>query len=637
MFRSESGSQLGFSTAGTERLHIDASGNVGIGTTTPSTRLSVVTGSSGAGLLVTAGAATGSYNNHLALFQSSTGVAGVKIGKVDGGGQTLYPAVLGVGSGSLSGYSGETFAGLDISVGSLPATLLLGADINNVTRTNNTSKVATIGVAPYGTSNYPMGVLYSSSNATTNILNWGGAGGTLQLPTEQNFYTATATNTLSSSGLLRMTINSSGNVGIGTTTPSSKLAVLSTTEQLRLNYDPSNYSKFTVGSASDLTLTPGVNGTSAFNFTKADGSTSILNVDSTNTRVGIGTASPAFDLHVNNSSSNARIKIQAELAAVLQIDRHYSSESAILSFSTNGGANYSFGLGDGSSNFVIGDSGFVNKYLTINTTGNIGIGTTTPGYKLSVAGTVGFSSLTANTGAGSLCLTAGNEVVYNGASDSCLPSLRNTKHDINALSVNALDIIKQLEPVSFVYNEGNGKTRFGFIAEDTANVNENLATYNSQGEITGIDDRSMISVLIRAVKDMLNSFEKVFAWFSGDGSKLKVQGDICVDDVCVTKEQFKSMLINAGGAAASQESNNNTSDSNSNSDSNNNSSDSQSSETATSTDSTDNSNDTPAEEVTPPAEEVTPPADDAEVIPEPDSTSSPQTAPEDESTDSPTE
>jgi len=45
-----------------------------------------------------------------------------------------------------------------------------------------------------------------------------------------------------------------GNVGFGVTSPSAKLHVLATTEQLRLGYDVSNYASFTVGSTGLLTM-----------------------------------------------------------------------------------------------------------------------------------------------------------------------------------------------------------------------------------------------------------------------------------------------------------------------------------------------------------------------------------------------
>ena len=45
-------------------------------------------------------------------------------------------------------------------------------------------------------------------------------------------------------------------IGIGTTSPLAKLNVLATTEQLRLSYDVSNYTAFTVSSGGNLTLAP---------------------------------------------------------------------------------------------------------------------------------------------------------------------------------------------------------------------------------------------------------------------------------------------------------------------------------------------------------------------------------------------
>ena len=168
----------------------------------------------------------------------------------------------------------------------------------------------------------------------------------------------------------------------------------------------------------------------------------------------------------------------------------------------------------------------------------------TPWKKLSVTGTVGFDGLTGSTGAGSLCLDSNKQVVYNSASDSCLPSLRETKNSIEDLSIDALEVLKNLDPVSFAYNQGDGRTRYGFIAEDTANVNQFLATYNAEGQISGIDDRAVLSVLVKGFKDLWTKVEPILAWF--DNGKFNVKGDVCVDDVCISKEQFKALLLNAG-------------------------------------------------------------------------------------------
>lgn len=78
------------------------------------------------------------------------------------------------------------------------------------------------------------------------------------VPTDLFFYTGSANITNAYvSGQVRMVINSTGNVGIGITTPTNaKLQVRSTTEQLRLEYDASNYATFTTSSSGALTIAP---------------------------------------------------------------------------------------------------------------------------------------------------------------------------------------------------------------------------------------------------------------------------------------------------------------------------------------------------------------------------------------------
>lgn len=132
--------------------------------------------------------------------------------------------------------------------------------------------------------------------------------------------------------------------------------------------------------------------------------------------------------------------------------------------------------------------------------GKVGIASSTPWKTLSVVGTVAINGLTGSTGAGSVCLTASKELVYNSGSDACLPSLRATKHDIEDLDVDALSVIEQLRPSTFVYNDGDQRVRYGFMAEDTRDIDEHLVTYSANGELSGIDDRALVSLLTKALK-----------------------------------------------------------------------------------------------------------------------------------------
>ncbi len=250
-----------------------------------------------------------------------------------------------------------------------------------------------------------------------------------------------------------------------------------------------------------------------------------------------------------------------------------------------------------------------------SSTAYVGVGTTSPWRKFSVTGTVGFSSLTGSTGTGSLCLSADNEVVYNSGSDSCLPSLRETKHDITDLTLSASDIISSLKSVSFIYNiDASSTVRYGFIAEDTALIDPHLATYSASGKISGVDDRALISVLVKAFQELKSSLDGVLKWF--DNGKLNIQNDVCVDDVCVTKEEFKALLLQNRTQSQTGGSSNNITENNTNNTSGGEEErftssttpmgGSQEGSTTELNTETNNTPNTPTEEVNPPVPEQTP-------------------------------
>jgi len=200
------------------------------------------------------------------------------------------------------------------------------------------------------------------------------------------------------------------------------------------------------------------------------------------------------------------------------------------------------GFGTAASTTLVIADGDNNPYAVFQDNGSVGIATSTPTETLSVAGTVGFHALTGATGAGSLCLAADGEVVYNAASDSCLPSLRETKDHITPLTLSAIDTITALESVSFAYLNSDGRTRYGFIAEDVALVDPLLATYNADGIISGIDDRSMVAVLIKGVQEL---WEVV----RGFAKSVKTE-ELCLENLCLTKQELQHILDQTGTTPA---------------------------------------------------------------------------------------
>jgi hypothetical protein len=112
--------------------------------------------------------------------------------------------------------------------------------------------------------------------------------------------------------------------------------------------------------------------------------------------------------------------------------------------------------------------------------------------------------------------------------------------------------------MSFVYNEGSSRTRYGFIAEDAAAVDPHLATYDASSSISGIDDRSIIAIVVKAFKqlaatvadfaDRFTTKELTFTRATGDEITTK---KLCVEKsdgtpVCVTGDQFLQIVEHSG-------------------------------------------------------------------------------------------
>ncbi len=105
--------------------------------------------------------------------------------------------------------------------------------------------------------------------------------------------------------------------------------------------------------------------------------TNTLHVDSSNNQVGIGTTSPATALEVKDSA-DSRITITAG-NAISQAGINFSDNSGVDGIVTFDHNTRKLHLGAGTSSFTDGD-------ITINSSGNVGIGTASPSKKLDVSG-----------------------------------------------------------------------------------------------------------------------------------------------------------------------------------------------------------------------------------------------------------
>ncbi|MEX2090895.1 MAG: hypothetical protein WD989_02035, partial [Candidatus Paceibacterota bacterium] len=405
--------QLGFSTLGAERMRIDSTGNVGIGETGPGNLLHIRNTSAVAGpnLEIDSSLLDGSDFMGGVVFsiigldraairakEHTADRYGLEFQTFDGTTLDTKMTILGngnVGIGTTAPVNKLHVVGTSI--------------ISEDTTANATSKTSKFGSEAYTIAQNPFYTLLSTAESADNTVFLGGGASDGQAATILKFYTASAINT--AIGTERMRITATGNVGIGTTSPIALTHIVGDIATL-FNVASGSNSRFIVletgnvgiGTTNPTTKLDVIGNASVSQDFEIGGNLIVGGNLSGGTSIS-GNFTPITDNTYSLGSNDLRWK-----------DVHVGPGSFRISSTTGTSgttANYTLGtltFGSGSSlSFGTQAVGTGNKgtleFRTDNTarmyisgTGNVGIGTTGPGAKLEVNGTIlGQSTITSLT------------------------------------------------------------------------------------------------------------------------------------------------------------------------------------------------------------------------------------------------
>jgi hypothetical protein len=327
-------------------------------------------------------------------------------------------------------------------------------------------------------------------------------------------------------GSERMRVDTSGNVGIGTSSPVSQLHLVSASDSGMTIY------KSAVGAGNVRVVSQGAGSALAFGSDQSTGTTERMRIDSSG-NVGIGTSSPsAFSgyttVSVNNATNGGiyNILVNGTETARLQAFTNTfniaaKGASAILTFETNGSERARI---DTSGNLLVGTT-TAKAPFTVQTApsssaygqiaafsaaasdvGNAGISVTK--YDNVTTTSQVFARFLVNQGA-----TASGQINANGASAAAFGSYsdRRLKENIADLPSQLANIMA-LRPVEFDYieSEGGGH-QIGFIAQEVQEIYPDLVGEREDGMLTLTDLNKNDARLIKALQEQQQMIEELQA------------------------------------------------------------------------------------------------------------------------------
>ena len=292
-----------------------------------------------------------------------------------------------------------------------------------------------------------------------------------------------------------------------------------------------------------------------------DVDTSTLYVDAANNRVGIGTSSPSVKLKVegdattgsrnlievkdpnydgyfgigSGSSSNFAARLEggtsglngigaSYIAAIPEANDSITAGAAVINFQAREYSNFVNRTGASAVETanVVAFNNFSTNLMLIKANGDVGIGTTSPSYKLDVVGDINASGEVRNIG---VILTS--DIRY--------------KKDLSQI-VNATEKINLLNPISYYWNdlmldklsESKSTTKesikYGLVAQEVEAIMPEFVSEGQDG-FKAIDYQAIITLLIASEKEQQSIIESQ----ATEIEQLKTQIQLILQEIQILK------------------------------------------------------------------------------------------------------
>ena len=304
----------------------------------------------------------------------------------------------------------------------------------------------------------------------------------------------------------RMRISDTGRLGVGTTSPDSKIHSYQTAANYAAHFESANANSYGIWVEAGASANDGY---PLISVTDNGGSNQYFRVDSGTGRVAVGTTSPVAPFVVSNGGA-AGMEFHPELTTdTNRLTNYDRTASAYMNFKLDA-LTQQFNISgsekmrlDSSGRLLVGKTAVGTNTVGVECRGDGLLAATRSGAVVAVINRKSSDGAAMqfrkdNVTVGSVSVT-GSATTYNTSSDARLKDITG--------SARGLELINQLNPVAYNW-KADGKADEGLIAQELEELLPNAVSQNEDGYYQ-MDYSKLVTILIKGIQEQQKQIEQL--------------------------------------------------------------------------------------------------------------------------------